>query len=63
MRFGDAAAMLAAHPQAGKRGKIRGTRELLPHPSYRMVYQIHLGAVWVLGLLHTSRQWPPFHAP
>ena len=63
LRFKAAAAGLSDNPQMGKPGLVRGTRELFPHPSYRLVYE-HLGdAVWVLALMHTSRAWPPFDAP
>ena len=57
--FSDAAARLADHPKLGRPGKIPGTRELIPHESYRMVYEIHGETVWVLALVHTARQWPP----
>ena len=57
--FSDAAARLAAHPKMGKAGKIAGTRELIPHESYRLVYEIDGGTVWVLDLVHTARLWPP----
>ena len=57
--FSDAAARLAEHPKLGRPGKISGTRELIPHESYRLVYQIEQEAVWVLVLVHTARQWPP----
>jgi plasmid stabilization system protein ParE len=43
----------------GTTGKIPGTRELIPHESYRLVYEIDAGTVWVLTLVHTTRQWPP----
>lgn len=36
--FSDAAARLIQHPMLGKPGKIPGTRELIPHESYRLVY-------------------------
>ena len=36
-----------------------GTRELIPHRSYRIVYEVGPETVWVLALVHTSRQWPP----
>ena len=42
----------------GGTGKISGTRELIPHESYRLVYEIDGGTVWVLALVHTARQWP-----
>ena len=38
--FSDAAARLAEHPKLGTLGKIPGTRELIPHESYRLVYEI-----------------------
>jgi len=57
--FSEAANRLAAHPKLGKAGKIPGTRELIPHKSYRLVYQIAEETVWVLALVHTARQWPP----
>ncbi|MBS0317837.1 MAG: type II toxin-antitoxin system RelE/ParE family toxin [Proteobacteria bacterium] len=57
--FSAAAARLAAHPKMGKPGKISGTRELIPHESCRLVYEIDETTVWVLALVHTARQWPP----
>ena len=57
--FSDAAARLAKHPKIGRTGKISGTRELIPHESYRLVYEIDVDTVWVLALVHTARQWPP----
>jgi addiction module RelE/StbE family toxin len=57
--FSDAAARLADHPMLGQAGKIHGTRELIPHKSYRLVYEIKGDTVWILALVHTARQWPP----
>jgi len=57
--FSEAAARLASHPKMGRPGKISGTRELIPHESYRLVYEIDGSTVWVLTLVHTARQWPP----
>lgn len=57
--FSDAAARLAAYPKMGKTGRIACTRELIPHGSYRLVYEINGTTVWVLALVHTARQWPP----
>lgn len=57
--FSDAAARLVDHPKLGKAGKIPGTRELIPHESYRLVYEIDGETVWLLALVHTARQWPP----
>ena len=57
--FSDAAARLEDHPKLGRPGKISGTRELVVHESYRLVYEIEGETVWVLTLVHTARQWPP----
>ncbi len=40
-------------------GRITGTREVIPHKSYCLVYEIKQETVWVLALVHTARQWPP----
>jgi len=57
--FRDAAAKLAEFPKMGKSGKIPGTREVIPHENYRIVYEIDEDTVWILTLIHTARQWPP----
>ncbi len=57
--FSDAVARLAGFSKIGRTGKIAGTRELIPHESYRLVYEIEGETVWILALVHTARQWPP----
>jgi toxin ParE1/3/4 len=57
--FGDAVAQLADFPMLGHAGEITGTRELSPHRSYRLVYEIVGETVWILVLIHTARLWPP----
>ena len=57
--FSEAAATLADHPHLGKPGLVTGTRELIPHESYRLVYEIDGEVVWVLALVHSARLWPP----
>lgn len=56
--FSDAVVLLSEPPKIGRDGKISGTRELIPHKNYRMVYQIEGDTVWILVLLHCARQWP-----
>ncbi|MGC8477576.1 MAG: type II toxin-antitoxin system RelE/ParE family toxin [Acetobacteraceae bacterium] len=58
-RFNRTAGLLIDHPALGRPGKIAGTRELIPHRSYRLIYEIYEGAVWVLAIVHSARQWPP----
>lgn len=57
--FSDAAASLSDFPKGGRPGTAPGTRELIPHERYRLVYEIEGETVWVLTLIHTARQWPP----
>jgi len=59
--FGTTAARLADFPRLGKPGQIAGTREIVAHESYRLIYEIDdvEEIVWVLALLHTARRWPP----
>ena len=57
--FGAAVSRLAEHPLMGRPGQIQGTRELIPHESYRLVYEVHADTVWILALVHTARRWPP----
>ncbi len=57
--FSDCAARLAVFPMLGHIGEVEGTRELTPHRSYRLIYEIVGDTVWILVLIHTARQWPP----
>jgi addiction module RelE/StbE family toxin len=56
--FSDAVTRLADYPELGQVGIVPGTREMIPHDSYRLVYEISSDAVWILALVHVSRQWP-----
>jgi addiction module RelE/StbE family toxin len=60
--FSKAVARLAEHPAMGKAGRIMGTRELIVHERYALIYEIDGGTVWILALVHTARQWPPVRA-
>ena len=57
--FSDAAASLAQFALRGRPGSVPGTREVFPHETYRLVYEVEGDTVWILTLLHTARQWPP----
>ena len=57
--FGEAVAKLADFPMLGHVGMVAGTRELTPHRSYRIIYEIAVDTVWILVVTHTARQWPP----
>jgi addiction module RelE/StbE family toxin len=57
--FSDAAKRLAEHPKLGRPGKVVGTRELVAHEHYRLVYEVSDDTVHILTLIHTARLWPP----
>ena len=58
-RIEATAVYLKSQPFAGPSGAISGTREAIPHPSYRIVYQVTGETVFILSVMHTARQWPP----
>lgn len=55
----NAAAGLALFPEKGKPGRVPGTREIVAHKHYLLVYALTPDAVHIVAVLHTSRQWPP----
>lgn len=58
-RFSELAGRLIVHPQLGRAGRVAGTRELVVHPNYLLVYDVIADSVRVLRVLHAARQWPP----
>ncbi|NWA23446.1 type II toxin-antitoxin system RelE/ParE family toxin [Pseudomonas gingeri] len=56
--FSAAANRLTTHPEMGRPGTVPGTRELIPHENYRLVYEINSEVIWILALVHTARLWP-----
>ena len=57
--FLAAAARLKTFPKMGRPSELPGSRELIPHPSYRLVYEIKGDEIVMHSLMHTARQWPP----
>lgn len=58
-RFEQAVGQIKRFPLSAREGKMPGTREIIPHPSYRLVYEIRGDTIWIATLYHTARQWPP----
>lgn len=51
--------LLADHPQMGRAGRVRGTRELvITGLPYIVAYYMKGQEVRILAVLHTSRKWP-----
>jgi len=57
--FAEKAGRLVDHPGLGRPGRIKGTRELVVHTNYILIYDVAGDAVRILRVLHAARQWPP----
>ena len=57
--FSKTAERLQHHPMLGRAGRVNGTRELVAHESYILVYDIVGDELRILRVLHAARQWPP----
>jgi len=54
----DAVRPLAQHPYLFRPGRVAGTRELVAHPNYVIVYRVLDEAVEIVGVLHARQQYP-----
>ncbi|MBR0645351.1 type II toxin-antitoxin system RelE/ParE family toxin [Plastoroseomonas hellenica] len=53
-----ASRFLADHPLLGRKGRAKGTRELvLPDTPYIIVYRV-TDQVEILAVVHAAREWP-----
>lgn len=60
--FAEKAGRLVDHPGLGRPGRVTGTRELVAHQNYILVYDVAddlVRVLRVLRVLHAARQWPP----
>lgn len=57
--FSEKAALLVDHPHLGRPGRVTGTRELVAHHNYVLVYDVDRDVERVLNVVHVARQWPP----
>ncbi|KPF66907.1 hypothetical protein IP69_14185 [Bosea sp. AAP35] len=50
---------LADHPEAGRPGRVEGTREfVVTGTPYILPYRVREGRVEILAVLHAARGWP-----
>lgn len=57
--FSEKASRLVDHPGQGRPGRVTGTRELVAHQNYILIYDTDGDLMRVLRVLHAARQWPP----
>jgi toxin ParE1/3/4 len=58
-RIGDRVTLLLRHPEAGRIGRVEGTRELvIGGTPYIAAYRILAGRIQVIRLLHGAQLWP-----
>ncbi len=51
-------AQLTRHPHTGRPGRVAGTRELVVHRNYIVIYQVGTDAVVVLDIIHAASFHP-----
>lgn len=49
---------LAEHPDMCRLGRKRGTRELVAHENYLVIYRVLPESVEILRVKHAAQQWP-----
>jgi len=58
-RIFSAVDMLERFPEAGRPGRVPGTRELVIVPTpFRVVYRVRRAKIEIVSLLHGARKWP-----
>lgn len=50
--------LLEQFPTIGRAGRVIGTRELVAHKNYLLVYRVRGDEVQILEVMHTSRKFP-----
>lgn len=56
--FTEKVSRLVDHPSIGRLGRMPGTRELVAHQNYIIVYDVTADNIRILRILHAARQWP-----
>jgi toxin ParE1/3/4 len=50
--------LLPANPLLYKPGRVAGTREIVVHPNYIMVYRVDADTILILRVMHAAQMWP-----
>ncbi|KVZ03091.1 type II toxin-antitoxin system RelE/ParE family toxin [Burkholderia stagnalis] len=49
---------LRARPRLYRAGRVSGTREMVVHHNYVVVYSIDVDVIEILNVKHARQQWP-----
>ena len=49
---------LPGNPKAYRPGRVEGTREMVVHPNYLVIYQETPAGITILRVLHAAQRWP-----
>ncbi|MEL1265902.1 type II toxin-antitoxin system RelE/ParE family toxin [Pseudoxanthomonas putridarboris] len=49
---------LPDNPERGRPGRIPGTRELVFHPNYQVIYEVTPEYIEILSVVHSRQQYP-----
>lgn len=50
--------LAAEHPYMFRAGRAPGTREIIVHPNYLIVYRLMAASIEVVKVVHSRRQYP-----
>ncbi|WP_144636890.1 type II toxin-antitoxin system RelE/ParE family toxin [Bordetella genomosp. 13] len=57
-RIENAVLPASEHPHLYRPGRVAGTREIVAHPNYLVVYRVTDVAIEVISVLHARQQYP-----
>lgn len=57
-RIMEKSGTLPANPLAHRTGRLPGTREMVLHPNYVLIFAVTDRDITILRVLHSARNWP-----
>ncbi len=57
-RVEDSVLPLKQHPLLFRKGRVEGTREIVVHPNYILVYRVLESHVEITNVIHARREYP-----
>ncbi|BBU33405.1 plasmid stabilization protein ParE (plasmid) [Burkholderia sp. THE68] len=55
----DSVVPASEHPYLFREGRVAGTREIVAHPNYIVIYRVIVDAIVVVQVLHAREEYPP----